>query len=86
MGDHIHEWSPRFLGWDYIDGVECDARGCDAEMDNKEMSRRLNERDDLQSLLLRLRNFIVKAEGHHLYGEKWTDWVDPALPEDMLVD
>ncbi len=38
----------------------------------------------LEDLLIRLRNFVVKAEGHYLYGEKWTDWVDPHLPCDAL--
>ena len=45
-----------------------------------------DERRELEALLIRLRNFVIKAEGHWLYGEQWTNWIDKHLPKEKLVD
>ena len=49
MTEHVHEWIPRALDWDHIDGVCCNVRGCGAQMDNEEMNARLNENETLKA-------------------------------------
>jgi len=46
---HVHEWIPRALDWDHIDGVCCNVPGCGAQMDNEEMNARLNATERLSA-------------------------------------
>ena len=68
MNEHMHEWIPRALDWDHIDGVCCNVRGCGAQMDNEEMSARLNATERLSSSSAiqasrgqGLRGYVVKS-------------------------
>ena len=47
--EHVHEWIPRALDWDHIDGVCCNVPGCGAQMDNEEMNARLNATERLSA-------------------------------------
>lgn len=68
----------------YGDPTEFDDAGCDGMF--IESVEKTNEVAELKALLIRLRNFVVMAEGHWLFGERWTDWVDPYLPNDELIN
>jgi septal ring factor EnvC (AmiA/AmiB activator) len=52
----------------------------------KEIAEQDKELNQIEALLIRLRNFVVKAEGHWLYGERWTDWIDKHLPKEKLIE
>ena len=54
MTEHVHEWIPRALDWGHIDGVCCNVFGCGAQINNKEMNRRINEYEALKRIYRRI--------------------------------